>query len=213
MSKNRNAEIDKNDKNFVKRSAMQEPASKVEKIITYVLIGAALLAVILIIIFAFASGGEKQKIARRFNSLTKDNVFEYVSYEKLQEKVNNGEDFEVVLISDKQDNANYFIYCVDIIVKQYQSSDDYYADEVIYLLNIDKLSEEEQKYFTKIDKRLLDSPVVVHYKKILLSKSVDFDKSNNYKIEEYGNNAFALLQKYFQNNFVSKKASEETSID
>ena len=192
-----------------KRGAFQEEPTKVEKIVTYVLIGAALLAVLLIFIFALLSGGEKQKIARRYDSLTKDNVYTLVSYDKFQEKIQNGEDFEVVLVSDKKESTNYFVYCVDIIVKQYKSSEEYDIHDEIFLLNIDKLSDDERKFFTNIDKRLLDEPVIVHFKKMLKSQSVDFDKSNNYHLEEYGNNVFALLQKYFANNYGNNEDNNE----
>ena len=208
MSKKSKNQAVNDEQKETKRGSIQEPATKTEKIISYVLIGAALLAVFLIFLIAILSGGEKQKIAKKFDSLTKDNVFTYVTYEKLQEKVNNGEEFEVLLISDKQENANYFIYCVDLIVKQYQNDENYESVETIFLLNIDKLDENERKYFTNIDKRILNEPVVVHYKKMLKAQSVDYDKSNNYRIDEYGNNVFALLQKYFESNF-SKTVEED----
>ena len=208
MSKKSKNQAVNEEQKETKRGSIQEPPTKTEKIVSYVLVGAAILAVLLIFLIAILSGGEKQKIAKKFDSLTKDNVFTYVTYEKLQEKVNNGEEFEVLLISDKQENANYFIYCVDLIVKQYQSDENYESVETIFLLNIDKLDESERKYFTNIDKRILNEPVIVHYKTMLKAQSVDYDKSNNYRIDEYGNNVFALLQKYFENNF-SKKVTED----
>lgn len=198
-NKNENQAIE--DKKFGKRGAVHEEATKTEKIIAYALGGAAALAIILIIIFALLSGGEKQKIAKRYDSLTKDNVFSMVTYEKFQEKVQNGDDFEVVLVSDKDPNTNYFVYCVDLIVKQYKSDEKYDVPDEILILNIDKLDESERKFFTNIDKRLLNQPVIVHFKKMLKSQSVDYDKSNNYLIDEYGNNVFPLLQKYFEYNF------------
>lgn len=198
-NKNENQAIE--DKKFGKRGAVHEEATKTEKIIAYALGGAAALAIILIIIFALLSGGEKQKIAKRYDSLTKDNVFSMVTYEKFQEKVQNGDDFEVVLVSDKDPNTNYFVYCVDLIVKQYKSDEKYDVPDEILILNIDKLDESERKFFTNIDKRLLNQPVIVHFKKMLKSQSVDYDKSNNYLIDEYGNNVFPLLQKYFEKNF------------
>lgn len=208
MSKKNVENSQKEDKLFGKRGSIQEEATKTEKIVMYVLIGVALLAVLLIFIIAISSGSEKKKIAKRFDSLSSDNVFTLISYEKLQEKVNNGEEFEVLLISDKQEEANYFIYCVDLIVKQYQNDENYEKIDTIYLLLTDKLKEDERKYFTNIDKKLLDAPIMVHYKTILKDQSVDFDKSNNYRIEEYGNNVCALLQKYFKNNILSKNVSE-----
>ena len=201
MAKNKKDKIENEDKKLTKRGAVQEGATKTEKIVTYVLIGAALLAVLLIFIFALLSGGEKQKIARRYDSLTKDNVYTLVTYDKFQEKVQNGDDFEVVLVSEKQAGTNYFVYCVDMIVKQYKSSEEYDVSGEIFLLNVDKLSDDERKFFTNIDKRLLNDPIIVHFKPILKAQSVDFDKSNNYHLDEYGNNVFALLQKYFENNF------------
>lgn len=208
MSKKNVENSQKEDKLFGKRGSIQEEATKTEKIVMYVLIGVALLAVLLIFIIAISSGSEKKKIAKRFDSLSSDNVFTLISYDKLQEKVNNGEEFEVLLISDKQQEANYFIYCVDLIVKQYQNDENYDQIDTIYLLLTDKLKEDERKYFTNIDKKLLDAPIMVHYKTILKTQSVDFDKSNNYRIEEYGNNVCALLQKYFKNNILSKNVSE-----
>ena len=201
MAKNKKEKIDNEDKKLTKRGAVQEEATKTEKIVSYILIGAALLAVLLIFIFALLSGGEKNKIARRYNSLTKDNVFTLVTYDKFQEKVQNGDDFEVVLVSEKQEGTNYFVYCVDMIVKQYKSSVEYDISDEIFLLNIDKLSDDERKFFTNIDKRLLNDPIIVHFKPILKAQSVDYDKSNNYHLDEYGNNVFALLQKYFEYNF------------
>ena len=154
MSKKKVENPQKEDKLFGKRGSIQEEATKTEKIIMYVLIGAAFLAVLLIFIIALASGSEKKKIAKRFDSLSSDNVFTIISYDKLQEKVNNGEEFEVLLINEKQEGANYFIYCVDLIVKQYQNDDNYEEIDTIYLLLTDKLKDDERKYFTNIDKRL-----------------------------------------------------------
>ena len=208
MSKKKVENPQKEDKLFGKRGSIQEEATKTEKIIMYILIGAAFLAVLLIFIIAISSGSEKKKIAKRFDSLSDDNVFTLVTYEKLQEKVNNGEEFEVLLIDETQEGANYFIYCVDLIVKQYQNNEEYEKIDTIYLLLTDKLKDDERKYFTNIDKRLLDSPIMVHYKTILKAQSVDYDKSNNYRIEEYGNNAYALLQKYFENNILIKNNGE-----
>ena len=89
-----------------------------------------------------------------------------------------------------------------------KNDENYDSDEVIYLLITNNLKDDERKYFTNIDKRLLDEPIIIHYKTILKAQSVDLDKSNNYRIDEYGNNIYALLQKYFENNFLSKNKTE-----
>lgn len=208
MSEKKKNTTQNEEKYFGKRGSIQENATKTEKIIGYVLVGVAVLAILLIIIITLLTGSEKNKIAKRFDSLTKENVFTYVTYEKLQEKVQNGEEFEVVLVDDRNSNTNYFVYCVDLIVKQYQNDENYDSDEVIYLLITNNLKDDERKYFTNIDKRLLDEPIIIHYKTILKAQSVDLDKSNNYRIDEYGNNIYALLQKYFENNFLSKNKTE-----
>ena len=156
MSEKKKNTTQNEEKYFGKRGSIQENATKTEKIIGYVLVGVAVLAILLIIIISLLTGSEKNKIAKRFDSLTKDNVFTYVTYEKLQEKVQNGEEFEVVLVDDRNSNTNYFVYCVDLIVKQYQNDENYDSDEVIYLLITNNLKDDERKYFTNIDKRLLE---------------------------------------------------------
>ena len=101
MSEKKKNTTQNEEKYFGKRGSIQENATKTEKIIGYVLVGVAVLAILLIIIISLLTGSEKNKIAKRFDSLTKDNVFTYVTYEKLQEKVQNGEEFEVVLVDDR----------------------------------------------------------------------------------------------------------------
>ena len=186
MSNKKKETAQNEEKYFGKRGSIQENATKTEKIIAYILVGVAVLAILLIIIISLLTGSEKNKI---------DNVYTYITYDNLQEKVQNGEEFEVVLVDDRNSNANYFVYCVDLIVKQYQNDENYDSDEVIYLLITNNLKENERKYFTNIDKRLLDEPIIIHYKTILKAQSVDFDNSNNYRIDAYGTNFFALLQK------------------
>ncbi len=87
MSEKKKNTTQNEEKYFGKRGSIQENATKTEKIIGYVLVGVAVLAILLIIIITLLTGSEKNKIAKRFDSLTKDNVFTYVTYDKLQEKV------------------------------------------------------------------------------------------------------------------------------
>lgn len=200
----------KNNKEFKSEIAqIQDTQSRSEKIFTYILCGAAAIAIILIVIFSVLNGGEKTKIANKFDSLTKENVYEYITYSELQKKVENGDDFEVVLVDKNLENAKYFVYCVDLIVKDYQETGEYDVPETIYLLLTSKLSEEEQKYFTDINRKILKQPNVIHFSTTIKDYSVDIDSTSIYKLDEYGNNYFALLQKYFENNFEKLENAED----
>lgn len=207
--KNEAVEKQNNKQNKSEIAQIQETQSRSEKIFSYILIGVAVIAILSIVIFCLFNGGEKKNIAKKFTSLTEDNVYEYITYSELQNKVKNGEDFEVVLVDKDLENANYYLYCVDSIVKQYQNNEEYDVPEVIYILLTSKLSEEEQKYFTDINRKILKQPNIVHFSIVIKEYSVDLDSTTIYKLEEYGSNYFALLQKYFENNFKKIEDQED----
>lgn len=176
----------------------KEELTKGEKIFHLVTVLVGTLAILIIIASVIFGGGDKSVIANRFEGLTKDHVFVSIDYEELKEKIDNKETFQVLLINNKQKDANYYIYCVDYMMKSV--NEELGTNEEIYILNPESLSKDEDDLFIDIDKDILKSPNIInfyHGEDVRPDYSIDGNSSTRYNIDEYNNNYFSLLAKYF----------------
>ena len=105
-----------NDKQVVEKQPKEE-MSKFEKIFVYSVVSLAVILLIIVIIANIGTGGDKNVLARKYPSLSSDNVFEIIDMKELKTKINNKEKFQVLFINKGQHDADYYIYCVDDIAK------------------------------------------------------------------------------------------------
>ncbi len=200
LSKN----IDETDKKETKEVIEKEPLSKGEKIFHTILFSVGGLLILLIIIFSIGTGGDKNMIARKYNSITNENVFEMLDYEELVAKIDNKETFQVLVINNTQHEANYYIYCVNEIVTQMNEENiknGSSEEQAIYVLDPVYLEKEEQKIFKEIDKSILEEPSLVlfgHNEDTIGDKSVELNSTDRYFIEDFSGNSWNLLVKYFK---------------
>jgi len=196
--------IDKTDRKETKEVVEKEPLSKGEKIFHTILFSVGGLLILLIIIFSIGTGGDKNMIARKYNSITNENVFAMLDYEELVAKIDNKETFQVLVINNKQHEANYYIYCVNEIVTQINEENiknSTSEEQTIYVLDPAYLEKEEQKIFKEIDKSILEEPSLVlfgHNEDTIGDKSVEFNSTDRYFIEDFSGNSWNLLVKYFK---------------
>ena len=80
-----------------------ELAPKEKKIMTFIGI-IAIVAIIAIILFNIPWGGEKERISRKYK-IDEDNVYEYIEFDELREKIVNCEEFHVLFV-DKSHRIN-----------------------------------------------------------------------------------------------------------
>ena len=143
MSKKTQKKINKKETSEV---VVKEEKSKVEKIVTYVIYGVVVVLITLVIALSINCNGDAGRIAKKYSSLDVDNVFEYIKFDELNEKIENGETFYVLLISTQLDDADYYIFCVNQIVKMMQSENIEGIDK-IYLFDTYDLEDEDSKAF------------------------------------------------------------------
>ena len=75
-----------NNKKSEKNDSPKEEMTKGEKLFFRILLGIGALLIVLIIIFSIGTGGDKNMIARKYNSITNENVFDMIDYDDLIEK-------------------------------------------------------------------------------------------------------------------------------
>lgn len=203
-------------KNSDKTEFPKEEMSKGEKLFFRILFGVGALLIVLIIIFSIGTGGDKNILARKYNSITNENVFDMIDYDDLMEKINNKETFQVLVINSKQTDANYYIYCVNEIIMQTNaqnklesdsnndlendSENKDYSEIVIYVLDPANLDKDEEKLFKEIDKSILTEPSLVQFgydEDTIGDKSVEFNSTDRYFIDDFSGNCWNLLVKYF----------------
>lgn len=174
----------------VKETVVEEK-SKFEKIVSYIIyaVGAAL--IILVIALSINCHGDAGRLAKKYKSLTNENVYELVKFDELQEMISNGEKFDLLLINTKFDEANYFIYCTDLVAKNNNI-------ETVYVFDTYKLKDEETKFFKDIKYNILKAPHIVSYDVTIEDYSVPVDCTVFYDVEEYDNNVYYLIENYFE---------------
>lgn len=192
MNKNENKEID------------AEPKSKFEKIFISIILAITAILIIVVIVCNINTGGDKNILARKYTSLKSDNVFEIVTFEEFKVKINDKENFYLVLINTSQENANYYIYCVDDIVREINKSSEEQLD--IYVLDTSNLEKDEKSYMRvelDLEKSIFNSPNVIMFTydenvQVNIEHSVDKNSTDRYKIEKCENNYWNLLVQFFK---------------
>ena len=208
MSKKKNKnEQNKNIVNTKESSTTQETEqlSKGEKIFYRITITVGVLAILLIIILVLTGGGDKESIAKKYNSLTNDNVFKTIKYNELEEKINNKEEFQLLVISNTQQDSNYFIYCVDYMMKSVNEEKGTKGE--IYIINPVYLKDDQKTLFKDIDTNILKGPSIIKFEytdQTIVDHSVDGNSSTRYLLENYENNYFNLLARYFNDCYNEK---------
>lgn len=221
LDKNLEKNNDKiNNKNIEKTDSPKEEMTKGEKLFFKILFGIGALLIVLIIIFSIGTGGDKNMIARKYNSITNENVFEMIDYEDLIDKIENKETFHVLVINNRQKGANDYIYYVNEIIMQTNlennsnvnndNEENLESDEldktegvqdiIIYVLDPAYLDKDEEKIFKEIDKDILLEPSLVqfgHNEDTIGDKSVEFNSTDRYFVEDFGGSYWSLLIKYF----------------
>lgn len=203
MSKKTQKKINKKETSDV---VVKEEKSKVEKIVTYVIYGVVVVLITLVIALSINCNGDAGRIAKKYSSLDIDNVFEYIKFDELNEKIENGETFYVLLISTQLDDADYYIFCVNQIVKMMQSENIEGIDK-IYLFDTYDLEDEEIKFFKNVKYNILKSPNLLYYDNTnsLDTKSVVESSTVFYDVEEYYNNQYYLIIDYFKDIYTEEE--------
>lgn len=172
--------------------------SKVEKIVSYIIYAVGAVLIILVIALSINCHGDAGRIAKKYKSLDVDNVFEYIKFDELNEKINNGESFHVLLINTTLDDADYYIFCVNQIAKKMQEANEEF-DETIYVFDTYKLKDEEIRFFKDIKYNILKSPNLVYYEQGIEDHSVVVDTTIFYDVSDYYGNQYYLIFEYFSN--------------
>ena len=196
-----------------------EMTPKEHKIMTIIGI-VGIVVIIILVLVNIPWGGEKERIARKYN-LDKDNVYEYIEFDELREKINNKEEFQVLFVNKSQANALDYVFYIDYVVKafnkDYENQDKtiQYDDEgneipleelihydKIYLFDTSKLNKEkyadQAKYLKKnIEKNVLDTPNIVFFKVQARDYSTAYNTTARYKLEDYTNIIWKMIVEYF----------------
>lgn len=199
-------------KHVVKEEVVEvkEQQTKGEKIFTYIIYGIATFSLILILIFSINFNGDRGKLARKYDSLPLDNVFEIVTFKELNKMIENGETFDLLLINTLLDESSYYIYCTDLIAKNIQNSEDGYKElNKIYVFQTAKIKDEQVKFFKKVKYNILKSPNIISYAPTIDTYSVPVDSTVFYDKEDYNDNSYYLLLEYFKNVYSDIEESYE----
>ena len=181
----------------------KEPMSKVEKMIYSIIMIVAMVAIVVIVLIYIPWGGEKECIARKYKVISKDNVYQYIEFDELRSKIQNGDEFHVLLVNKSQANYDDYVFYVDYIVKAFnEDSDSEIKIDTIYLFDTTNLSKEKYadqvKYLKKnIDKNILDNPNVVYYHKTINDYSADVNTTGRYDLSNYSGNIWKMIITYF----------------
>lgn len=203
MSK-RKKELTNNKDNKNNEVVESQPKSKFEKIFISVIFAVAAILIIVVVICNINTGGDKNILARKYKSLKSDNVFEIVTFDEFKTKINNKENFHLVLINSSQKDANYYIYCVDDIVREINKSSE--ENMAIYVLDSSNLEKKEKSYMRvelELEKEIFDSPNVIMFTydediQVNTEHSVDGNSTDRYKLEKYEDNYWNLLVQFFK---------------
>lgn len=184
----------------------KEQLSRGEKIFTNVTLMVGLLAIIIIVLVSIPYGGEKERIARKFDTLSNDNVYTYIEYDEIRDKIAACETFQVLLINTSQDDADEIIYYIDEIVKDYEENKEIVL-QPIYIFDTSKISKnkDQETYFKKnVGSNIFDAPNIIYYEKTIRDYSVDTYSSCRYELSDFSNNYWRLLLRYFD-DAINKK--------
>ena len=93
-----------------------ETTPKERKIMTIIAI-IAILGIIAIVLFNIPWGGEKERISRKYK-IDKDNVYEYIEFSELRERIINCEEIHVLFVNKGQENALDYVFYANLVVSE-----------------------------------------------------------------------------------------------
>ncbi len=164
--------------------------TRAEKIFYTIVVILGAIAILVIILVNIPWGGDSQKIAKRYEYLeTGKHVYQTITKDDLQKKIENGETFQLYVGNNGLDDVDYFVYYANELASSYNVS-------VIYYLDTEKISNDDLLYLrnNSIDELSIDVPNMIYYengKASRISSAEDFDKY-------YGSNYWLLLKDYFE---------------
>lgn len=187
-----------------KAKKVKEPMSKGEKIFTIVVSSVAAVAILLIVILTIVLN--KDSVFKEYEGLDENNVYEYIKYDEIIKKLDNKEEFYLVIANKNytyaSTNCEEAIISLDKIAKENDITK-------IYYISLNNLSTEEQYeiYYNrsgKLTRDVLLVPCVFNFTSVDgvytsketsgLYKVTDFAKEET----EYSAKWDALYKEYFR---------------
>lgn len=163
-----------------------------EKKFTYILFSVAALAILIVILVNIPWGGDKSAIMKEFDSLeSRDHVFETISYDKVIEKINSGETFQLFVGSSALKESNVFVFEANKLAKQY-------GLKTIYYLNYSKLTANQLDEIKILSSVSTTFPTLIYFEDDEGSAtSTAFNISGLKDLDNFDHNWKDLLSEYF----------------
>lgn len=106
----------------------EEPMSRTQKIFMTVVMSVMVAAIILVVLLNIPWGGDKAKIAKAYDSLSKDHVFKTATVDEMTALAKENGSFYLMVSSPSLSTANQFVYEVNAVAKEEGISLVYYID-------------------------------------------------------------------------------------
>ena len=175
---------------------VREPESSADKKFSTIMLLIALVGILIVVLVNIPWGGKGAKVAKEYDYLKNDNVFVTVKGNKLKEMIENGENFYLYIGSNKQTDADYFVYYADQLAKRF-------GIDKIYYFSLNKMSTTDLEFIREnsINELSIEVPNMIYFVKDETSgKSKSYRISNIENFEEYyGSNYWLLLKDFFEN--------------
>ena len=168
-----------------------------EKKFTYILVSVAALAILVVILLNIPWGGDKAAIRREFDNLDKDHVYETISYEDVNKKINSGETFQLFVgfgtyrNGDSNVAGKVVAYEADRLAKKHNVSK-------IYYLNYSKLTEEQLTNLKMTTSHYTEFPSLFYFEGEGEGASIAENISGLKDLEDFNENWRDLLTQYFE---------------
>jgi len=166
-------------------------SEKTEKKLTYIVVGVAVFAILLVIMLSIPWGGDKAAIDKEYDSLDgRDHVFETIDYDDVMKKVANGDTFQVYIGSGELAQCEQFVFEANKLAKTHNL-------ETIYYLHSDELTEDQITNLKIESSMAISFPTLIYWENdgaastaFHISSLKDFSGS-------YQSNWSILLTEYF----------------
>ncbi len=175
---------------------VREQETSADKKLGLVMMIIAVVAILIIILVNIPWGGSGAKVAKEYEYLKRDNVFVTVKGKELKQKIESGETFYLYIGSNKQTDADYFVYYADQLAKKFNV-------DKIYYMPLNKMSNEDLEFIREnsINELSIEVPNMIYFVKDDASgnsKSYRISNVEDFK-EYYGSNYWLLLSDFFAN--------------
>lgn len=135
----------------------QEPMSQSEKKFIWIVFALMMVAIVVVILVNIPWGGDKAKIAKAYDSLTRDNVFETITVDELKDIAEDNGDFYVVFASPNITDVNQFMYEVNYEAKANN------VEKVYYVLSQNLTTSELRSIYGLIGEQSITFPSVCKF--------------------------------------------------